>query len=397
MRTALRPLPALTGLRFLAAFHVVVFHYLERSGMPTWLANVADSGSNSVTLFFILSGFILAYSYLGAESEVEVPRRSFWVARFARVYPVYLLGLLLAAPIFVGKLFQQQGLTGQSLWTVTGIGAAVGGLSQAWFPAAACQWNCPGWSLSVEAFFYLVFPFAALPVLRMGARRLLVALGVSALVGVLLMGVWLFVLWWGTEHGSGFDRDAWKVVGAYNPLLRLPQFLCGVFLGRLFCLRQRDGRASASFDRAMVALGVGSSLVLLGLTWGRPALYFKDMAMLPGFMCLIWGLAGGADPLSRFLARPFMVKLGEASYALYLLHSPVNNWLQAADTYLGLGWWSRGPAFFIGYSLLCVAASLAVFRYVEEPARRWLRDRLSARVKPALQAPLDMGTQATGR
>lgn len=388
MRTALRPLPALTGLRFLAGFHVVLFHYLDRDGMPGWLANVLSSGPNSVTLFFVLSGFILAYSYLGAETDVTVPRRAFWVARFARVYPVYLLGLVLAAPVFVGRVLQQQGVTGESLLTVAGIGTAVGGLLQAWIPAAACEWNCPGWSLSVEAFFYLVFPFAALPVLRMGPRRLLLALGLSALVGLLLMGGWLYGLHLTVTPGSPVEPEAWKTVGAYNPLLRLPQFLCGVFLGRLFCLRQRDARVSAPFDRAMVAVGLTTSLVLMAMTWGYPALYFKDMALLPGFACLIWGLAGGVEPLSRALARPAMVALGEASYALYLLHSPLNNWLHAVDVYLRLGWWSRGPVFFTGYALLCVAVSLLVFRHVEEPARRWLRSRLTARVRPEPPATL---------
>ena len=385
MRTALKPLPALTGLRFLAGFHVVLFHYLGRDGMPEWLANVLSSGPNSVTLFFVLSGFILAYSYLGAEPDATVSRRAFWVARFARVYPVYLLGLVLAAPVFVSKALQQQGVTGESLLTVVGIGTAVGGLFQAWVPAAACQWNCPGWSLSVEAFFYLVFPFAALPVLRMGPRRLLLSLGLSALVGLLLMGGWLYGLQVTSMPGSSVDPEAWKVVGAYNPLLRLPQFLCGVFLGRLFCLRQR---ASATFDRAMVAVGVVVSLVLMAMTWDSPALYFKDIALLPGFACLIWGLAGGVDPLSRGLARPAMVALGEASYALYLLHAPLNNWLHAVDVYLRLGWWSRGPVFFTGYALLCVAVSLLVFRHVEEPARRWLRSRLTARVRPESPATL---------
>ncbi len=392
MRTALRPLPALTGLRFLAAFHVVLFHYLDRDGLPAWLANTVDSGPNSVTLFFVLSGFILAYSYLGAEPDATVPRRAFWLARFARVYPVYLLGLVLAAPVFVGKVLQQQGVTGESLLTIAGIGTAVGGLFQAWLPGAACQWNCPGWSLSVEAFFYLVFPFAALPVLRMSRSGLRVALALSALAGVVLMGGWLYGLYVASQPGSGLDSEAWKVVGAYNPLLRLPQFLCGVFLGRLYCLRPR---VSVPFDRAMVAVGVVVSLVLFGVQWGHLALYFKDLALLPGFACLIWGLAGGTDPLARALARPGMVALGEASYALYLLHSPLNNWLHAVDVYLRLGWWSRGPVFFTGYALLCVAVSLVVFRRVEEPSRRWLRSRLAAPARPASPASLDVGTART--
>ncbi|MBJ6765631.1 acyltransferase [Myxococcaceae bacterium JPH2] len=380
MSLAPRSLPALTGLRFLAASHVVVFHYLAREGMPGWLVQTLMSGPNSVTLFFVLSGFILAYSYLGAEPNARVPARAFWAARFARVYPVYLLGLLLAAPVFVSKGLQERGLSSASLLDLGGVSAAVMGLVQAWFPAAACQWNCPGWSLSVEAFFYLVFPFAALPVLRLGPRRLVVALGLSVLAGAALVVAWLAVeRTVAAAPGGIISHDAWMVVGAYHPLLRLPHFLVGVFLGRLYCLRRLSVSATPGWDAALVTVGVGASLGLMAHGWEPTALAFKDVALLPGFACLLWGLAGGTEPLGRVLSQPFVVRLGEASYALYLLHAPLNNWLRAADQTLHLGWWSRGLGFFTAYALVSVAVSLAVFRYVEEPARRWLRQRLTTR------------------
>ncbi|QSQ20101.1 hypothetical protein JY651_33180 [Pyxidicoccus parkwayensis] len=84
---------------------------------------------------------------------------------------------------------------------------------------------------------------------------------------------------------------------------------------------------------------------------------------------------------------PSLVALGEASCALHLLHAPLDNWLRAVDTYLEPGWRSRGPGFLTGYALRCVAVSLGVFRYVEEPARR----RLAARERPAPAAGLDVG------
>ncbi|MBU8894845.1 acyltransferase [Corallococcus sp. M34] len=383
MSLAPRSLPALTGLRFLAASHVVVFHYLDREGMPGWLVQTLMSGPNSVTLFFVLSGFILAYSYLGAEPNARVPARAFWAARFARVYPVYLVGLLLAAPVFVSKGLQERGLSGASLLELGGVGAAVAGLVQAWVPAAACQWNCPGWSLSVEAFFYLVFPFAALPVLRLGPRRLVMALGLSVLAGAALVVAWLAVERTVAAPGGLLSHDAWMVVGAYNPLLRLPHFLLGVFLGRLYCLRRQRVSASPPWDAALVAVGGLASLGLMAHGWEPTALAFKDVALLPGFACVLWGLAGGTEPLGRALSHRICVRLGEASYALYLLHAPLNNWLRAVDQTLRLGWWSRGPGFFTAYALLSVAVSLAVFRYVEEPARRGLRQRLTTRQQSA--------------
>src|SRR4051794_39466872 len=96
-----RHLPALTGIRFLAAMHVVIFHSADwASWTVPALREVASSGYVAVSMFFVLSGLILAYTY-SAPSRAAVPRRPFYVARFARIYPMYALGLLLCAPFVV--------------------------------------------------------------------------------------------------------------------------------------------------------------------------------------------------------------------------------------------------------------------------------------------------------
>ena len=91
-------LPALTSLRFLAALHVVMFHLhalkiYEGSG---WYHRTALIGYVGVSLFYVLSGFILVYTYGGRELKIG----KFWQARFARVYPAYLFSLVLTAPGF---------------------------------------------------------------------------------------------------------------------------------------------------------------------------------------------------------------------------------------------------------------------------------------------------------
>ncbi|RKH16491.1 acyltransferase [Corallococcus sp. CA047B] len=375
MAAAPRPsLPALTGLRFFAALHVVAFHVTPREGRPAWLAGFLDNGPASVTLFFILSGFVLAQAYLGQASSGQVSRRAFWAARFARVYPVYLLGLVLTAPPFFQFVLRQEGgLTPASLQRILGVGAAVFSLTQAWVPPAACAWNCPGWSLSVEAFFYLLFPMLAVPVARLGPKGLRWAAVSVGAVAAVLSGLWL--LGDTLLAGDSPHRDTWLLVGEYSPLIKLPQFLLGVVLGRLFVLRGRElPRASAMGSLAAAALALG----LLAVPWTGTAWALRDLALTPVFAWLLWTLATGHGPLAAFLSRASVVRLGEASYALYILHIPLAFYTRAAERLSGIGLERRAPW---GYSALAITSfvvvSLAVFAWLEEPARRWLRNRLS--------------------
>ena len=139
-------LPALTGIRFFAAFYVVLFHSLPwldaHYHLATQVRIFLSNGYLSVCLFFILSGFILSYTYEG-HSSGGVNRAKFWESRFARIYPVYFLSLLVALP------FSWHELSFSS-------GAAVLLMVQAWNPLQpqiTGVWNYRAWFLSVEAFF----------------------------------------------------------------------------------------------------------------------------------------------------------------------------------------------------------------------------------------------------
>src|SRR5207248_11685632 len=92
-------LKALTGLRFFPALLVVLYQFTLVS--HAHIAGIVDCGFVGVSLFFVLSGFILAYNYLDRPNAHRFDRLTFWAARFARIYPVYLLAFVIAAlPFF---------------------------------------------------------------------------------------------------------------------------------------------------------------------------------------------------------------------------------------------------------------------------------------------------------
>src|SRR5438093_3826319 len=95
-------LNALASVRFLAALHVVLYHHRDdafMAGVPDAIRQIVNGGYAAVGLFFVLSGFILTYTYLGNPRR-PLDHRSFWAARVARTYPVYLFSFALGAPLF---------------------------------------------------------------------------------------------------------------------------------------------------------------------------------------------------------------------------------------------------------------------------------------------------------
>ena len=107
-----------------------------------------------------------------------------------------------------------------------------------------------------------------------------------------------------------------------------------------------------------------------------PFLLLHNGLLAPAFAALVYGLARGAGPLSRALSTRALTRLGAASFALYILHVPLLAWMARGYDVFGI----RPPAqpwTFIIYTTVAVTLSLLVFRWVEEPARRALRRRLS--------------------
>jgi peptidoglycan/LPS O-acetylase OafA/YrhL len=264
------------------------------------------------------------------------------------------------------------------------------GLLQAWDPRKACVLNCPAWSLSDEAFFYVAFLFVLPVVARWGVRRLIVAAVAAYALALLAPTLYLALRPDGAVPAEPQSLGRWLAVVKYNPLIRLPEFVLGVLAGRWFLL---DTRPSG---RWYIGLEIGAALALLALLLASPWIPYPLLhngLLAPAFAALVYALARGAGPLSGVLSTPVLVRLGAASFALYILHVPLLTWLTRGFRVAGITPPAQ-PWHFAIFATLSITVSLLVFAGVEEPGRRILRRRLTRRRAAASAASGSVGGEA---
>ena len=148
-RPARKPqLPALTGIRTLLAVNIVLFHFTPPH--MQLLYPMIDNSYVFVGFFILLSGYVLSYNY---GDRPNLVKRDFCIARFARLYPIYLLSLVL----FVNMLGDEWHARSHSEFAAGVVLTPL--LLQAWSPELSTFWNTVAWTLSCEAMFYLAFPW----------------------------------------------------------------------------------------------------------------------------------------------------------------------------------------------------------------------------------------------
>lgn len=363
--SATRPrLNAVTSLRFFAAFYVVLFHLHSTGLIPwasSWVKSLAGLGYLGVNFFFVLSGFVLVYTY----SDREFSAREFWVARFARVYPAYAISLIVSLPMFSWMLIH---LNFPFLaWIKEHLSLAclmVATLTQSWIPQIASAWNPVAWSLAVEAFFYLCFPWLC-PLMAKSRRTGLVVWLIAAwAVTLLISGTYVLSAPDGVTHTtSAYENLFWLNVVRFDPLACLPEFIVGMATGFIF-LR---AKISTSAGTWMALAGVFSFLLAVALNQQLPYPMLHSGLLSPAFGAIIFSVAL-RPRWSELLEVRWLVLLGEASYSLYLLHFTF--------IWSALVMWGRtaaNPLANLGLVTAAIIASLLSYKFIEQPARRRLR------------------------
>lgn len=320
-------LPRLTSLRFFAAAAVFLFHLdlWDVASLPWDLASVGYAG---VGLFFLLSGFVLAWG-----TRPGLPARTFYRRRFARVWPSHAVALLCAAVLPVVAVQRDPATAVPNLFLV-----------QAWYirdEGVVFGMNGVSWSLSCEAFFYATFPLAVLVV-----RRVPMALGWLAALAGLSCSLVLALEW----PGPAF----------HLPLSRYGEFLLGLVAGVAVGNGWRP-RVPGAAAAVAVVLGAAASGVL--------PFPLPGVVLAVPFLLLVLHLAlRDLEQRRGWLQHRALVFAGEASFAFYLVHelAIVNLREHVPSRTL--------PAVLVITPVVLVAA-VALHLLVERPANRLLRDR----------------------
>lgn len=386
---------ALTGLRIIAAVWVVLFHFrpLLRSAAPVFsdaLAPLLNCGAQGVDLFFILSGFVLTWNYLdrlGWSWSTHGTVHFLWL-RLARVWPVYLVTLHLAAAwvIFTLHVGRVPSEDVSRLTAVSYVRQVL--LVQLWFQPYfdESSWDGPAWSISAEWLAYLLFGLLVLVIFRMAhatrARNLIWMAFAASLPPVLLL------------LASGHF---------YTPWSWLPRIVMQFTAGALVAAAVMRLRPTYRARRAAGYLSVLLIAAIVGL------LYLLDAHPVPGlidggglvdvlFVPLVMTLAMGVSGLPMLLSTRVMVYGGQISFCLYMVHELVHTaWTWAAEQFRLTLQGFVGKLAVIG--LIAIAAGIAVvlFHVVEEPARRWMR-RMADVADPTITShdPLKANLQPIG-
>jgi len=351
-------LNALTGLRCFAAINIVLFHFSN----PLWfgpLAPVVNAGYASVSFFILLSGFVLAYNYAGRARTGDLSKAKFWIARFTRLYPVYLLSLVIG----VGTLAGEFGVhTHPMFWagvTLTPL------LLQGWIPEIATFWNTPAWTMSAESFFYLLFPWLAAWRRATSLHALLARMAAIWIVGMIPGILYAVLKPDGIAHPDRWSTGHFLQMLKFTPLPHLASFVFGILLADLDEVVRRSG-----YPRLVLGLvGFGGLFGILELGALVPYPVAHDGLFMPLFACIILGLSGENVLAGFFGLRP-LVFIGEASYCLYLMHFNLWNLIHNSHVLNRLGLSRFDP--WISYGLL-IGIALAALHLIEKPAQRVLR------------------------
>lgn len=347
----------LTFTRFLAALIVIFFHFgagIKFIDGEIW-SSFIRAGSTAVSYFFVLSGFIMAYVYSDLKPE---DRGSYWLARIARIYPVYLLAILVSLPTLALTPFaaasEQPGALALNLL-----------LLQAWVPGYEMTFNPPGWSLSVEMFFYAVFPALIVQARRIGPVRFCLVAAVFWLVSQVAVNT--------------LAASRWPHVIHYFPLFHLNAFVIGMATGLL----AKHLPISIFAKGSAVACAAISGLTIAYFTLLKPSgvVLVQHVGLLAP-MFAAWAAALFAAPLRLLAAAPLRA-LGESSYALYILQMPVSAILGVY--FFPYAKLSLDARFWIFLGVL-TALSFATFFILETPARNAIK-RAAGTVRSYLARP----------
>lgn len=346
----------LTSLRFVFALMVFMSHnILFDKGTDPFLHHLFYEGFVGVSFFFILSGFILAHVYQQSFKDNKISKRTFYVARFARIYPLHILTMFI-------WVYMRKGHPLNEPYIINFISNIF--LVQSFYPTEEIRFNTAAWSLSDEMFFYLLFPLLIAWFTTMKRRFI---------IGVILACALVFIL---CPVFSGTKNEEWFLYSF--PPVRLLDFVIGI----LFYNICQTGKIRDFVKKVSPTLIESAVLVLFLLFYILgyfvPEVYRYSMWYWLPVGCVISVFYFQSGRVSQFLSTDRFVWLGEISFAIYMFHAIVLWYIRRALILLNVSL-DKPVVFMLGLALTIVVSGLSL-KYFETPANKWIKDKLGKRL-----------------
>lgn len=337
---------ALTFTRFSAALLVFTFHFgkdITPFDLP-YISSFVRNGNIAVSYFFFLSGFVLTIAYINSHKSIQIFH--FWFKRLARIYPLYLIALISYCVLCLLLDFSQFG-TKNFLLNLF--------LLQSWSESTSLTLNYPGWSLSVEAFFYFCFPLIFSYLIQFKIKLL----------------VFITLLIWITSQILTYKLNIY-----FNPLIHFNTFLFGISTGIILVKKAESNfiKKIKDYGSIIFVLGMITFLSLLLFPNIIPFLNHNGL-FAPLYVLIIIGLIYSNNIVTKLFTLKWAIILGEISYGFYILQYPslivtkyINDKIDKAL------FKTENDSFLAHFSILLILSFLS-FYLIENPVKKWVSER----------------------
>lgn len=355
-----RHIKPLTSMRFIFSLMVFLSHvtiFLDKSdvlGVRKFSAAFCHEGYLGVSFFFILSGFILSYTYNNKILLGKVSDRDFVTNRITRIYPLHILTLLISLPLVWANIDSVKSATIQliSLFANTA-------LIQSFVPHRAVYFgfNSPSWSISNELFFYLITPL----LFRFFAKgRTLFYLGFLTISTIFLVVCM-------SQVPENYQHSIFYI----NPIVRLLDYIVGIFLFKAF---RRTHEIELTFGKSTLLEIASLSLFAVFFYFHDevPKVYRYSVYYWAPMLVIIYAFAVSRGLFSRLLSAGWIVYLGEISFAFYMIHILVIKYFDLFYLRIDFSVSALTQAAIV--LLISLLLSLMSFELFEKPVRRRLNE-----------------------
>lgn len=349
----------ITFSRFIAAVAIVIYHYGQGTDLFSneYVSLLIHKAYIGVSYFFILSGFVMIIAY---HKRGQVNIFGYLKNRLARVYPVYILSIVILLLLTSFRNLNLQNLLYYFL------------MVQSWIPEKATALNYPAWSISVEWLFYLLFPLLLNKVyLKTNLKQIT---------------VWIVLFW--VVSQAYFYLITQEIITSplysikdihYHPIMHLNEFLAGNLAGLYFLNMVKKNTIKHYYVEIITLITV----LILSL------IFFQKFNFHNGILTLIlvpliifMSLSKGA--LTNFFSKKIFTFLGEISFGVYILQFPVWYMFDVLEIHYGL---LKGPetstSFLIKLLCLIIFSSIS-YRYFESPIRNKIKNLKFRKPKPII-------------